>query len=59
VRALAVGDLQGRQWVRAPKKELVVSVVLGLALGLLGAAVAHVRGGGDIAIVVFPSKYFR
>jgi hypothetical protein len=34
-------------------------VVLGLALGLLGAAVAHVRGGGDIAIVVFPSKYFR
>lgn len=52
VRALAVGDLEGRQWVRALKKELVVGVVLGLALGVLAGAVAHLRGGSDIAIVV-------
>lgn len=52
VRALAVGDLEGRQWVRALKKELVVGVVLGLALGVLAGAVAYVRGGSDIAIVV-------
>jgi magnesium transporter len=52
VRALAVGDLEGRQWVKALKKELAVGVVLGLALGVLAAAVAHVRGGFDIAIVV-------
>jgi magnesium transporter len=52
VRALAVGDLQSGQWVRALKKELLVGVVLGLALGVLAAAVAQVRGGGDVAIVV-------
>ena len=52
VRALAVGDLEGRQWVKALKKELVVGVVLGLALGVLAAAVAHLPGGFDIAIVV-------
>ena len=52
VRALAVGDLEGRQWVKALKKELVVGVVLGLALGVLAGVVASFRGGGDIALVV-------
>jgi magnesium transporter len=55
VRALAVGDLHGRRWAMALRKELVVGISLGIALGVLAGLVAYSRGGADVAIVVAAS----
>ena len=52
VRALALGELEGGRWRIALRKELGVGIVLGLALGVLAGAVAWVRGGADVALVV-------
>jgi magnesium transporter len=57
VRALAVGDLQSGRWVQALRKELLVGVMLGLALGLLSGIVAHGRGGSEIGLVVGTSMF--
>lgn len=45
IRALAVGDVVPRDWATVLGRELVVSVALGLVLGLLGFARAYLAGG--------------
>jgi magnesium transporter len=55
VRALAIGDLEGRRWAQALSKELVVGIGLGIALGLLAGIVGYVRGGWGIGLVVAAS----
>lgn len=48
IRALAVGDVVPRDWLTVLGRELVVSLALGLVLGLLGFARAFLAGGpGD------------
>ncbi len=46
IRALAVGEVEPRDWVRVLGREVVVSLALGLVLGALGFARAFFGGGG-------------
>ncbi|HSK86320.1 MAG TPA: magnesium transporter [Rubrobacter sp.] len=52
VRAIAIGDLELRQWGRALSKELAIGISLGLALGLATAAMGTFRGGAVIGLIV-------
>ncbi len=45
IRALAVGDVTPSDWSRVLGRELIVSVALGLVLGVLGFARAFFAGG--------------
>ncbi|MCB9593822.1 MAG: magnesium transporter [Sandaracinaceae bacterium] len=47
IRALAVGDVEPRDWLRVLGREVVVSLSLGLVLGVLGFARAYFAGGPD------------
>ncbi|MEC7526489.1 MAG: magnesium transporter [Myxococcota bacterium] len=46
IRALAVGDVEPSDWWRVFGRELIVSVALGLVLGLLGFARAYFAADG-------------
>ncbi|KAB2953283.1 magnesium transporter [Heliorestis acidaminivorans] len=52
VRALATGDVKLRDWASFLGKELVVSGLLGLAMGLAVATIGFFRVGTEVAIVV-------
>lgn len=52
VRALATGDVRARDWLRLWGRELGVSSVLGLTMGVAVSLIGFWRGGGDIALVV-------
>ncbi len=52
VRAIAIGDIQLRQWLRTVSKEVLVGVALGLAMGFASWALGFYRGGAEIGIVV-------
>jgi magnesium transporter len=52
VRALAMGEVRGRDWTRLLSKELVVSVLLGLTMALAVSVLAYVRAGPPVALVV-------
>lgn len=52
VRALATGDVQARDWLRLWAKELIVSLALGLTMGLVVSLLGFWRGGHDIALIV-------
>jgi len=51
VRALALGEIKIDDWLELLKKELVVSLALGLSMAAAVSAVGFVRGGLDLAIV--------
>ncbi|QGG46649.1 magnesium transporter [Heliorestis convoluta] len=52
VRALATGDVKLRDWASFLGKELAVSGLLGLAMGLAVAGIGFYRGGAEVAVVV-------
>ncbi|MDD3517560.1 MAG: magnesium transporter [Chromatiales bacterium] len=52
VRALAVGDVHARDWVKLWTREFAVSAALGVTLGLAVAALGLWRGGMTVAFVV-------
>ena len=53
VRAIATGDLEIKDWLRAVSKETFVGVLLGAAMGIIAGAVGHLYGGdGGIALIV-------
>lgn len=52
IRALATGDVQGRDWFKMLAKELGVALLLGLTMAMAISPIGFVRGGGDIAMVV-------
>ncbi len=47
IRALALGDVTPADWKRVLGRELVVSLALGMVLGVLGFARAYLAGDGD------------
>ena len=51
IRALALGEIKIDDWLELLKKELVVSLALGLSMAAAVSAVGFVRGGLDLAIV--------
>lgn len=53
VRAIATGDLEIKDWLRAVSKETFVGVLLGVAMGLIAGVVGQLYGGNtDIAVIV-------
>jgi magnesium transporter len=53
IRALATGDVEPRDWLRVLGRELIVSVSLGLVLGVLGFARAYFAAGpGDDPVIL-------
>lgn len=52
VRALAIGDVQLRDWAAMLGRELGVAALLGLTMSVAVSAVGLVRGGPEIALVV-------
>jgi magnesium transporter len=52
VRALATGDVQGRDWVRLFVRDLGVSALMGLSMAVAVVLLALWRGGPDVALVV-------
>ncbi|HEX6593060.1 MAG TPA: magnesium transporter [Bacillota bacterium] len=52
IRAMAVGDIKMKDWLKMFLKEISVSVALGLTMALAVATVGVFRGGIKIAIVV-------
>lgn len=53
IRALAVGDVSPKDWWRVLGRELIVSVALGLVLGVLGFARAYFAAGEGESALVF------
>lgn len=52
VRALAMGEVQLRDWKRLFVKELLVASLLAFAMAVVAAGLAYVRVGADVALVV-------
>lgn len=52
VRALATGDVRGRDWFSMLGKEISVALLLGLSMALAVSVIGVYRGGIDIALVV-------
>ena len=52
VRALATGDVHGRDWGRMLGREFFVAGLLGITMAVAIFGIGAWRGGGDIAVVV-------
>lgn len=52
IRALAVGDVEIGDWFELFKKELAVSILLGLVMAAVAYPIGVSRGGPDVAVVV-------
>lgn len=52
VRAIATGEARPRDWVRLLGKELLVSVALGITMGLAIWGVGLIRGGAGVGAAV-------
>ncbi len=52
VRALATGDVQAHDWLRLWGRELLVSIALGVTMGLAVSLIGLWRGGHEVALVV-------
>ncbi len=52
IRAMAVGDIKLKDWLRLFTKEISVSLFLGLTMALAVSSIGYYRGGIDIAVVV-------
>jgi magnesium transporter len=52
VRALAIGDVAARDWVRLLGREVVVAAALGLTMAIAVSVLGVLRGGPDVAVVV-------
>ncbi len=52
IRAMAIGEVRMRDWMKMFTKEISVSLLLGLTMALAVSSVGWWRGGPDIALVV-------
>jgi len=52
VRALAVGDVQPRDWGRMLGREFAVATLMGCTMAFAVSSIGFLRGGPDIALVV-------
>jgi magnesium transporter len=52
VRALAVGDVQTKDWAKVMGREMFVSLLLGMVMGVAVSFIGLFRGGTEIAMVV-------
>lgn len=52
IRAMAVGDIKLKDWLKLFTKEISVSLCLGLTMGIAVSIIGIFRGGFDIAVVI-------
>ncbi len=52
VRAIAIGEIELRQWFQTVGKEVLVGILLGVVMGLASWVLGFYRGGPEIGIVV-------
>lgn len=52
VRALAMGDVETKDWVRMLAKELLVALLLGLSTALAVSFIGYFRSGYEVVLVV-------
>ncbi|MDZ7640975.1 MAG: magnesium transporter [Desulfurivibrio sp.] len=52
IRAMAVGDVQNKDWFRLLGKEISVALAIGLILGAAVALIGVLRAGPEVAVVV-------
>lgn len=52
VRALAVGDVVGKDWLRMVGKEIGIALFIGVCMAFAVSFIGAFRGGVDVAIVV-------
>lgn len=52
VRALAVGDVIGKDWLRMMGKEIGIALFIGACMAFAVSFIGAFRGGADVAIVV-------
>lgn len=58
VRALATGEVTGKDWLRMLGKECTVALLLGLTMAIAVASIGLWRGGPEIALVVALTMVF-
>ncbi len=52
IRAMAIGDIKVKDWLKMFTKEISVAIALGITMALAVATVGMFRGGVEIAVVV-------
>ena len=52
IRALALGDVKTGDWFRLLQKEIIVSVLLGIAMAAAVSLIGFVQGGLNVAVIV-------
>ena len=52
VRALGTGDVKIKDWFKLIKRELIISLLLGITMAFGAGAIGAIRGGQQIALVV-------
>ena len=50
IRALAVGEIRSKDWLRVLSREVIIGIAIGLCLGLIGFMRAFLFGEGQAAI---------
>jgi magnesium transporter len=58
IRALSTRDVQGSHWIKVLFKEIRVGLAIGIVLALLAGALAYMRGGLGVSMVVAISMLF-
>lgn len=52
IRAISLGEVSSRDWIRIFGKEIAVGASLAVTLGALGFGLGYLRGGFDIGLIV-------
>ena len=50
IRAMAVGEIRSKDWIRVLSREVIIGIAIGLALGLIGFLRAYLFGDGIAAV---------
>lgn len=52
VRAMAIGDVIGKDWLRMVGKEIGIALAIGACMGITVSFIGIFRGGPDVAVIV-------
>lgn len=52
IRAISVGEVRARDWLKTTGKEMIVGVSLAIALGVFSSLMGFFRGGPEVGLIV-------
>ncbi len=52
IRAISLGEVHMKQWLRAVSKEVIIGLLIGTSLGIMGFFLGVFRGGFEIGLIV-------